>query len=167
MFNIKTKFTFFVLLICLTSIPNYSQMVMGAGTLIATIDGKVDTISLNISSHNDPNATYCDAMGGTAEIGMFHFMWEKAGAFSEIKLLTLDLKTAEAIGLVQWEDFLTLTPYAYKSGKFSVTENDGKTLRGTYEAVALLGGSSIMGNLFKGKSETTLTNGVFEINYAK
>jgi hypothetical protein len=167
MLSLKTKFSFLIFLVCVITFPAHSQMIMGAGTLIATIDGKVDTISLNISSHNDPNATYCDAMGGTAEIGMFHFMWEKAGSFTEVKTQTLDLKTPEAIGLVQWTDFLTLTPYAYKSGKFAVTDNDGKTLHGTYEAVALLGGSSIMGNLFKGKSETTLTNGVFEINYAK
>ena len=154
-----------VLLFCGTV---YSQnMIMGAGTLIATIDGKVDTIGLNISSHNDPNATYCDAMGGTAEIGLFHFMWEKAGTFAEIKPYTLDLKTAEAPALVQWADFLTTTPYSYKSGKFAVTSNDGTTLTGTYEAVALLGGSNILGSLLKGKSEMTLTNGTFVINYGK
>ena len=146
----------------------YSQnMIMGAGTLIATIDGKVDTISLNISSHNDPNAVYCDAMGGTAEIGLFHFMWEKFGTFADIKPYTFDLKTAEAPAKVQWADFLTTTPYSYKSGKFAVTSNDGTTLTGTYEAVALLGGSNILGSVLKGKSETTLTNGTFVINYSK
>lgn len=144
-----------------------SQMVMGAGTLIATIDGKVDTIGLNISSHNDPNSTYCDAMGGTGEIGMFHFIFEKAGTYPDIKTQTFDLTTSDGYGHIQWADFLTVTPYVYKSGKFIVTENDGKTLRATYEAVAQLGGSSIMGNLFKGKSETILTNGTIEINYGK
>lgn len=167
MLNFKVKIALFLIMVFISSYSVHSQMIMGAGVLIATIDGKVDTISLNISSHNDPNATYCDAMGGTAEIGMFHFMWEKAGSFTEIKLQTLDLNTAEAPGLVQWADFLTLTPYSYKNGKFSVTENDGTTLRGTYEAVALLGGSSVLGEFLKGKKETVLTNGTFVINYAK
>ena len=100
MLNFKVKIALFLIMVFISSYSVHSQMIMGAGVLIATIDGKVDTISLNISSHNDPNATYCDAMGGTAEIGMFHFMWEKAGSFTEIKLQTLDLNTAEAPGLV-------------------------------------------------------------------
>jgi hypothetical protein len=164
---LKTKLTIIFLLLFLFSYGIQAQMIMGAGVLIATIDGKVDTIGLNISSHNEGNSIYSDAMGGTAEIGMFHFIWEKAGSFADIKTQTLDLKTPEAPGLVQWADFLTLTPYAYKSGKFSVTSNDGKTLTGTYEAVALLGGSDILGGLLKGKKETVLTNGSFVINYAK
>jgi len=167
MLSLKTKFALLVLLICFFSVPNYSQMTMGAGTLIATIDGKIDTISLNISQHSEPNSVYCDAMGGTAEIGMFHFIFEKAGNYSDVKPQTFDLSTSDGYGHIQWADFLTVTPYVYKSGKFVVTSNDGKTLHATYEAVAELGGSSIMGNLFKGKSETTLTNGIVEINYAK
>ena len=165
MFSLKT--TWMLLLMVILANTVRSQMRMGAGTLIATIDGKVDTISLNISSHNEPNSVYCDAMGGTAEIGLFHFMWEKAGTFADIKPYTLDLKTPEAIGIVQWADFLTTTPYSYKSGKFSVTGNDGATLTGTYEAVALLGGSDILGGILKGKKETVLTNGTFVINYGK
>jgi hypothetical protein len=167
MLYLKSKLLLLLAFLLFCAVSYSQNMIMGAGTLIATIDGKVDTISLNISSHNEPNTVYCDAMGGTAEIGLFHFMWEKAGTFADIKPYTLDLKTPEAPGLVQWADFLTTTPYSYKSGKFSVTGNDGKTLTGTYEAVALLGGSDILGGLLKGKKETVLTGGTFVINYAK
>lgn len=167
MLSLKPKFTLLILLICFFSIPTCSQMVMGAGVLIATIDGKVDTISLNISQHNEPNSVYCDAMGGTAEIGMFHFIFENAGNYADVKTQTFDLATSDGYGHIQWADFLTITPYVYKSGKFIVTSNDGKTLHATYEAVAVLGGSSVIGNLFKGKSESILTNGIVEINYAK
>jgi hypothetical protein len=142
-----------------------SQTKIGAGVLTAVIDGQKDSIGLNISSHNEPNSVYCDVNGGTSQTGMFHFIFENTGSFKDIKPQTLDLSSADSYGKIQWTDFLTLSPYTYKSGKFAITSNDGKKLKGTIEAVASSAGNSMMQLLGRGKSEKTLTNGSFEINY--
>jgi hypothetical protein len=159
-------FSLFILM-TFFSLKIYPQDVIGAGVLTATIDGQQEKIGLNISSHNEPNSVYCDINGGTSQAGMFHFIFEKTGSFKDIKPQTLDLSNPDAFSKVQWTDFLTLSPYTYKSGKFAVTSNDGKKLKGTIEAVASSAGNSMMQLLGKGKSEKTLTNGTFEIDYGK
>jgi hypothetical protein len=162
-----TKLISTVILMVLFSLKIHSQNIIGAGVLTATIDGQQEKIGLNISSHNDPNSVYCDVNGGASQTGMFHFIFENTGSFKDIKPQTLDLSNPDSYSKIQWTDFLTLSPYTYKSGKFAVTSNDGKILKGTFEAVASSAGNSMMQLLGKGKSEKTLTNGTFEINYGK
>ena len=56
-------------------------------------------------------------------------------------------------------------PYIIKSGKLSVLSNSGGIITGTLEISAELGGSSIIGEFIKGKKETNLKNGYFEITF--
>jgi hypothetical protein len=166
MFSTKAIMIFILMFLC--SMNLLSQSAIGAGIFKATIDGEIDSIMLNISAHNEPNSVYCDVNGGTSQTGMFHFIFENVGSFKDIKPQTFDLTNPDSYGKIQWTDFLTLSPYTYKSGKFTITSNDGKKLKGTCEAVASTAGSTVMGQLFsKRKAEKVLTNGTFEINYAK
>jgi hypothetical protein len=151
----------------LSALNTYSQTIMSAGVMTAIIDGQKNSIALNISSHNEPNSVYCDINGGTSQTGMFHFIFENTGLFKDIKPQTIDLTNPDSYSKIQWTDFLTLSPFTYKSGKFAITSNDGKKLKGTFEAVASSAGNSMMQLLGKGKSEKTLSDGMFEINYGK
>jgi hypothetical protein len=151
----------------LSALNTYSQTIMSAGVMTAIIDGQKNSIALNISSHNEPNSVYCDINGGTSQTGMFHFIFENTGSFKDIKPQTIDLTNPDSYSKIQWTDFLTLSPFTYKSGKFAITSNDGKKLKGTFEAVASSAGNSMMQLLGKGKSEKTLSDGMFEINYGK
>lgn len=162
-----TKIIIVLILMIFSSLHIQSQNIIGAGVMTATIDGQQEKIVLNISSHNEPNSVYCDVNGGTSQTGMFHFIFENTGSFKDIKPQTLDLTNPDSYSKIQWTDFLTLSPYTYKSGKFAITLNDGKKLKGTFEAVASSAGNSMMQLLGKGKLEKTLTNGTFEIDYGK
>jgi hypothetical protein len=162
-----TKMILVLILMIFSSQHIQSQNIIGAGVMTAVIDGQEEKIGLNISSHNEPNSVYCDVNGGTSQTGMFHFIFEDTGSFKDIKPQTLDLSNPDAYSKIQWTDFLTLSPYTYKSGKFAITSNDGKKLKGTFEAVAMSAGNSMMQLLGQGKSEKTLTNGTFEIDYGK
>jgi hypothetical protein len=141
-------------------------MKFGVGTLSCNIDGDTTTFGLN----SDLNDLYYMAMGGTAEFGLIKIQWDEVKSPSEIKVLTLNLSDGfirddkEKISVI-WADFYTNLPYIIKNGKLSVTANDGTTITGTVEITAELGGSSIIGDLLKGKSKTVLRQGYFEIKY--
>jgi hypothetical protein len=55
-------------------------------------------------------------------------------------------------------------PYIIKSGKLSITSNDGATITGTI-GYAELAGSSVIGEILKGKKGTNLKYGYFEVKY--
>jgi hypothetical protein len=141
-------------------------MKFGAGTLYCNIDG--DTITFGLNS--DLNDMYYMFNGGTADFGLIKIQWDNVKTASDIKLQTLTLEKGfivnetEKISVI-WADFYTNMPYIIKSGKFSVISNDGSTITGTLEISAELGGSSVIGELLKGKKETTLKSGYFEIKF--
>ena len=142
-----------------------SQMKMGAGTFSCNFDG--DTLSFGLNT--DLNDLYFMAMGGTADFGLIKIQWDGKTP-ANVKVMTLQLEKgfveseSEKISVI-WADFYTNTPYIIKSGTLSVTGNDGSTITGTLELSAELGGSSILNEFLKGKKETVLRNGNFEINY--
>jgi hypothetical protein len=141
-------------------------MKFGAGTLHCNIDG--DTITFGLNS--DLNDMYYMFNGGTADFGLIKIQWDNVKTASDIKLQTLTLEKGfivnetEKISVI-WADFYTNMPYIIKSGKFSVISNDGSTITGTLEISAELGGSSVIGELLKGKKETNLRSGYFEIKF--
>jgi hypothetical protein len=141
-------------------------MKFGAGTLYCNIDG--DTITFGLNS--DLNDMYYMFNGGTADFGLIKIQWDNVKTASDIKLQTLTLEKGfivnetEKISVI-WADFYTNMPYIIKSGKFSVISNDGSTITGTLEISAELGGSSVIGELLKGKKETNLRSGYFEIKF--
>jgi hypothetical protein len=143
----------------------HSQMKFGAGMLYANIDG--DTISFDLKS--DLNNLYYMFMGGTADFGLIKLQWGEKSP-SQIKVQTLTLEkgfvedSKEKISII-WADFYTNMPYIIKSGRLSITSNDGSTITGTLEISAELGGSSMLGEFIKGKKETNLRNGYFEVKY--
>jgi len=143
-----------------------SQMRFGAGTMSCNIDGDTITFALN----TDLNSLYFMANGGLAEIGLIKIQWDEVKTPAEIKIQTLKLEKGfvenqkEKISII-WADFYTQMPYIINSGTLSVTENDGSTLKGTLEMKVELGGSSVINEMFKGKKESTLKNGYFEIKY--
>lgn len=165
------KLKIFLLVIALTVIyfsvqTLHAQMKFGVGTMNCNFDG--DTISFGLNS--DLNDLYYMAMGGTADFGLIKIQWDEVKTPAEVKVKTLELQDGfihsetEKISVI-WADFYTNTPYIIKSGKLSVTGNDGSTITGTLEITAELGGSSLIGELLKGKSKTVLRDGYFEIKY--
>ena len=165
------KLKFFTSIIVLTiiffsiqTLP--AQMKFGVGSLTCNIDG--DTLSFGLNS--DLNDLYYMAMGGTADFGLVKIQWDEVKTPAEIKVKTLELEKGfvhsetEKISVI-WADFYTNMPYIIKSGRLSVTGNDGSTITGMLEITAELGGSSLIGEFLKGKKETVLTNGYFEIKY--
>ncbi len=165
------KNIFFLLIIILAMIflskqNIYSQMKISAGTMSCNIDGDTITFGLN----TDLNNLYYMANGGTADFGLIKFQWDGVISPRDVKTMTLKLENgfiqdeATKISII-WADFYTNTPWIIKSGKFSVTENNGSTIKGTIEITAELAGSSIIGEFIKGKSQTVMKNGYFEINY--
>ncbi|MFI5211337.1 MAG: hypothetical protein ACHQIH_00500 [Ignavibacteria bacterium] len=142
-----------------------SQMKFDAGFLRCEIDG--DTITFGMKT--DLNDLYYMTMGGTADYGLIKIQWDVKTP-SEVKVLTLNLEKGFIVNeelkiSVIWADFLTNMPYIIKNGKLSITENSGNTIKGNLELTAELGGSPIIGDLLKGKKETVLKKGYFEINY--
>lgn len=144
----------------------HSQMKFGVGTLHCNIDG--DTITFGLNS--DLNDLYYMTMGGTADFGLIKIQWDGVKTPSEVKVQTLNMEKGfvqdekEKISVI-WADFYTNMPYIIKSGKLSIISNDGSTITGTLEISAELGGSSILGEFLKGKKETNLRSGYFEIKY--
>ena len=143
-----------------------SQMKFGVGIFSCNFNG--DTLSFGLNS--DLNDLYYMAMGGTADFGLIKIQWDGAKTPADVKVLMLHLdkgfvhSESEKISVI-WADFYTNTPYIIKSGNLAVTSNDGSTITGTLEITAELGGSSIISEFLKGKKETVLTNGHFEIKY--
>jgi hypothetical protein len=163
----KIFFTIVTLTFVLFSVQTlHAQMKFGVGTLTCNIDG--DTASFGLNS--DLNDLYYMAMGGTADFGLIKIQWSEAKSPLDVKVQTLQLEKGfvenqkEKISII-WADFYTNMPYIIKSGKFSVLSNDGSTITGTLEITAELGGSSLIGELLKGKKETVLKNGYFEIKF--
>lgn len=144
----------------------YSQMKMGTGTMNCIIDG--DTITFGLNS--DLNDLYFMAMGGTADKGIMKIQWDNVKTPADVKVLTLKLEEGfienrtEKISLI-WADYYSNIPYIIKSGTLSVTENNGSIIRGTIEITAELGGNPLIGEFIKGKKQTILKAGNFEINY--
>ena len=156
---------FILVLLFLTVITASAQnMNFGAGSLFSNIDGDTVTIGLNTSQTPD----YFDAMGGNADKGLIRIVWDKIKSPSEIKPLSVELSgfsdQKNSIDVL-WADFLTNTPYVIKSGRLTVSSNDGNTITGTLEITAELGGSSLIGELLKGKKQTIMRDGQFEIKY--
>lgn len=146
--------------------PLYSQMKFGAGFLRCEIDG--DTITFGLQT--DLNDQYYMAMGGTADYGLIKCQWDGVKTPAEVKVLALNLEkgfifSEEFKISVIWADFYTNLPYIIKKGKLTVTDNSGGIIKGNLEITAELAGSSVIGDLLKGKKETVLRNGYFEINY--
>ena len=143
-----------------------SQMKFGAGTFSCNIDGDTLTFGLN----SDLNDLYYMFNGGTADFGLIKLQWDEVKTPADIKVQTLQLEKGfvenqkEKINII-WADFYTNMPYIIKSGRLTVTSNSGGVLTGTIEISAELGGSSLIGEFIKGKKETNLRNGYFEITY--
>lgn len=144
----------------------YSQMKMSTGTMNCNIDG--DTITFGLNS--DLNDLYFMTMGGTAETGVIKIQWDGVKTPADVKVLTLKLEEGfienktEKINLI-WADFYTNLPYIIKKGTLSVTENNGSTIKGNIEITAEVGGSSVINEFVKGKKQTILKYGYFEVNY--
>lgn len=146
--------------------PSYSQMKFGVGTVSCLFNG--DTISFGLNT--DLNDQYYMANGGTADFGLIKIQWDGAKSPKDVKVQTLELKEGfvysdETKISVIWADFYTNLPNIIKKGMLTITENDGSTIRGMLEITAKLGGSDIFGDLLKGKKESVLKNGYFEIKY--
>lgn len=143
----------------------YSQMKFGAGMMYCNIDG--DTISFDLKT--DLNNLYYMTMGGTADVGLIKIQWNDITP-SQVKVGTLEMEKGfvesqdKKISVI-WADFYTTLPNIIKTGRLSVTSNTGTTITGTLELTAELGGSSVISEFLKGKKETVLKNGYFEINY--
>lgn len=143
----------------------YSQMKFNAGIMRCNIDG--DTISFDLKT--DQNNLYFMAMGGTADVGLIKIQWDdKTPAEVKTQTLKMDKGFVEnreyKISLI-WGDFYTNLPYIIQKGTLTITENANNTIKGTLEINAELGGSSIIGEFIKGKKETVLRDGRFEIWY--
>lgn len=137
---------------------------MGAGILSCNIDGDTVAISLQL----DQTDLYVDVLGGNPQQGVIKIMWDKLTSASQIKPQTLPLTVYSSDKdelYVLWEDFLTLQPYVIKKGTLTVTGNTGSTVTGTLELTVELGGSSVLGEMLKGKKQSVLTNGYFEFKY--
>ncbi len=143
----------------------HSQMKIGAGTFSCNFNG--DTLSFGLNT--DLNDLYFMAMGGTADFGLIKIQWDGKTP-ANVKVMTLQLEKgfveseSEKISVI-WADFYTNTPYIIKSGTLTVTGNDGSRITGTLELSVELGGNSILNEFLKGKKETVLRSGSFEINY--
>jgi len=143
----------------------HSQMKFGAGMFRCNIDG--DTLSFDLKT--DLNNLYYMTMGGTADFGLIKIQWNDVTP-SQVKVETLNLEkgfveTQDRRISVIWADFYTSLPNIIKSGKLSVTSNTGTTITGTLELTVELGGNPLIGEFLKGKKESVLRNGYFEINY--
>jgi hypothetical protein len=144
----------------------HSQMKFGVGTFSCNIDG--DTLSFGLNS--DLNDLYYMFNGGTADFGLIKIQWDGVKTASDIKVQTLTLEKGfvedrdKKINII-WADFYSNMPYIIKSGKLSVLSNDGSTITGTLEISAEVGGSSVISEFLKGKKETNLRNGYFEIKF--
>lgn len=166
----KQKRIFLILLASLVILAGtrqlQSQMKFGVGTFSCNIDG--DTLSFGLNS--DLNDLYYMFNGGTADFGLIKLQWDDVKTPADIKVQTLQLEKGfvenrkEKINII-WADFYTNMPYIIKSGKLSVTGNSGGVLTGTIEISAEVGGSSVISEFLKGKKETNLRNGYFEITY--
>jgi len=165
--KLKISLSIFSLTIIFFSIPTlYSQMKFGAGTMSCNIDGDTITFGLN----TDLNDLYYMANGGTADFGLIKIQWDEVKTPAEVKVQTLEMEKGFVFSetykiSVIWADFYTNMPYIIKSGRLSVTGNDGSTITGTLEITAELGGSPMIGEFLKGKSQTVLKHGYFEIKY--
>ncbi len=145
--------------------PLYSQMKFNAGMFYCNFNG--DTLSFDLKT--DLNDQYFMTMGGTADFGLIKIQWDGKKP-ADITTVTIDM----AKGFVEsdtykisviWADFYTQLPYVIKKGRLTVTENSNNTIKGTLSITAELAGSSIIGDYLKGKKETILKNGYFEIKY--
>jgi hypothetical protein len=165
----KTKI-FLSVIIFITAFTNssalYSQMKFNAGMMYGNING--DTISFDLKT--DLNDLYFMAMGGTADFGLIKIQWDGVKNPAEVKVQSLTLEkgfvqdTKTRISVI-WADFYTQMPYIIKSGNLAIIENSAGVIKGTIAINAELGGSSIIGEMLKGKKETVLKNGYFEITY--
>jgi hypothetical protein len=137
---------------------------VGAGVMSCNIDG--DTVSWALTTSQTPD--YFDFQGGTADKGLIRMVWEKTKSAADIKTGTVELtvySNEKKDTYVLWADFLTLTPYVIKSGRLTVTDNSAGILKGTLELTVELGGSSMIGEILKGKKQSELKYGYFEVNY--
>ncbi len=143
----------------------YSQLKFGVGTFTGNIDGDTVTFGLN----TDLNNLYFMADGGTADFGVLKIQWNDVTP-AQINVGTLEMEKGfvespdKKISVI-WADFLTTMPNIIKSGRLSVTGNTGSTVTGTLELTVELGGSSIIGEMLKGKKQSVLRNGYFEVSY--
>jgi hypothetical protein len=106
---------------------------------------------------------------GPSDKGVIKIQWNGITNPSDIKAGTLVLEkgfveSADKKIHIMWAD-ITNQPYVIKKGTFAVTENTGSEIRGTLEMTCELGGSSIISEFLKGKKETVLSRGYFEVKY--
>jgi len=156
--------TILLLVFLLVNPANAQNTKVGAGIMSCNIDG--DTVSWSLTSTQTED--YFDFQGGTADKGLMRIIWEKTKSASEIKTGNIELTAYSNEKMdthVLWADFMTLTPYVIKSGRLTVTDNSAGILKGTLEITVELGGSSIIGEILKGKKQSVLKNGYFEIKY--
>jgi hypothetical protein len=152
--------------LCAEPASLFSQMKMSTGIMNCNIDGDTITFGLN----TDLNDLYFMTMGGTAETGVLKIQWDGVKTPADVKIQTLKLEEGfvedrtEKISLI-WADFYTNLPYIIKKGTLSVTENTGSTIKGNIEITAEVGGSSVISEFVKGKKQTIMKYGYFEVNY--
>ena len=157
--------TLFIAIVFFGARSLYSQQKFGVGTFTGILDG--DTVSFGLNT--DLNNLYFMTHGGTADFGIIKIQWNDITP-SQVKAETLEMEKGfvespdKKISVI-WADFYTTMPNIIKSGRLSVTGNTGNTITGTLDLTVELGGSSVIGEFLKGKKESNLTNGHFEINY--
>ncbi|MCI0715115.1 MAG: hypothetical protein L0Y77_02155 [Chlorobi bacterium] len=140
-----------------------------AGTLFCDIDGDTLTWALMSAQAHSPDYFQVLTAFGPSDKGVIKIQWNDITNPADIKTGTLELEkgfveSADKKIHIMWAD-ITNQPYIIKKGKLTVTENTGSTIRGTLELTCELGGSSIISEFLKGKTETVLKQGYFEINY--
>ena len=159
------KTAFFLVIFC-SAIYSQKNTNLYAGTLFCNIDG--DTLTWNLTTTQTPD--YFDAMTsfGPADKGVLRIIWDKVSSPTEIKTETTQLKGYSNDGTfktgVLWAD-ITNMPYVIKEGTLIVTENSGGVIKGTLKMTVELGGSSVIGEILKGRKESVLRDGYFEIKY--
>ncbi len=158
--------TVFFLFIIFPAVFSQLKKNTNAGTMFCNIDG--DTLTWPLMS--DQASDYFDAITafGPPDKGVIRILWEKISSPSEIKVETTELKGYSNSGEfktgVIWADISNI-PYVIKEGKLVVTENSGGIIKGTLEMTVELGGNSMIGEILKGKKESVLKSGYFEIKY--
>ena len=165
----KIKILFLIIVTAISILGSkaiYSQMKFNAGMFYCNFNG--DTLSFDLKT--DLNDLYYMTMGGTADFGLIKIQWDDVKNPADVKVQTLELEkgfvqdTKTKISII-WADFYAQIPEIIKKGRLSVTENSGGVIKGTLTITAELGGSSIISDFMKGKKETELKNGYFEIRY--
>lgn len=156
--------TFFLLTV-LSLFTSAQNSNFNRGTLFCNIDGDTLTWSLMTTQ----TSSYFEALTsfGPPDKGLIKLLWDNISSPADIKTGTTLLKgySGESSNItVMWADIANV-PYVIKNGTINVTENSGGIIKGTLEMTVELGGSSVIGEILKGKKESILKEGYFEIKY--